>query len=214
MDKDMTPEERRAQDRMQDRVRSLAGKVAGPDDGEVDEAAVRDLEQQMTEREVRQRDAMDAMRGQGAVRRDGRVTPDVPDHLNNPDATVEDRLKDLERRANTADAVDEDLRRAARGERDAAEHSEPGSRPMDSGEAADAADALHGPQSEAMPLDPANKRLDPQPAVEQPDAPKAEQHPEGAFGAPVTAKDKNATATAKEKADAAKAREQRDAKKE
>lgn len=192
-DQEMDPTEMRRQERMQDRVRALAGKVGTQQPGEVDEAQIRDLEQQMTEREVQQRDALDAMRGQGAARRDGRVTPDVPDHLNNPDATIEDRLKDLERRANTADAVDEDLRRAGRGERDAAAHSEPGSRPMDSGDAADAADALHGPSPEAMPLDPANERLDPQVAVEPASAPKAEKHPEGAYGAPTTPKDKNAT---------------------
>jgi hypothetical protein len=187
-----TPEERAADERMQARVRDLMGKVAGPDADAVDEKTIRDLEEQMTEREVRQRDAMRAMRGHGAVGRDGRVTPDVPDHLNNPSVSIEDRLKDLERRANTADAVDEDLFRAAHGESDAAAHSESGSRPADSGAAADAADALHGPTPAPMPLDPANERLDPQPVVEAPDAPKAARHPEGDYGAPTTARAKNA----------------------
>ncbi len=213
MDQNTDPNEVRRIEREQARVRDLEGKVDAKPLGEVDEKHVRNLADRMSDREVAQRDALEAMRGQGAAHRDGRVTPDVPDHLNNPDATVEDHIKDLERRANTADAVDEDLRRAARGERDAAANSEPGSRPEDPGAAQDAADALHGAASPQMPTDPANDRTDPQPAVEPVKAshPKA---PEAAYGAPVTAKEKNATATAKEKADAEKARADKDAKKD
>lgn len=192
MPEDISVDEMRRQEREQQRLRDLEGKVGARKLGEVNEQHVRNLEKQMAEREVQQRDALDAMRGQGAAHRDGRVTPDVPDHLNNPDATVEDHIKDLERRANTAEAADEDLFRAARGERDAAAHSEPGSRPMDPGKAADEADALHGPVSPTMPTDPANKRLDPQVQVEPAKAP-ASKNPEGAYGAPTTATDKNAT---------------------
>lgn len=181
----------RRQEREKQRVRDLEGKVGVRKPGEVDDDHVRDLEEQMTAREVQQRDALDAMRGTGAAGRDGRVTPDVPDHLNTPDATVEDHIKDLERRANTADAIDEDLFRAARGERDAAAHSVPGSRPADPGEAVDASDPLHGASSPPMPTDPANERLDPQPAMDTPKTPKPEKHPEAAYGAPVTPKDKN-----------------------
>jgi hypothetical protein len=173
------------------RLRDLAGKVDAKKPGGADEKHVRDMEKRMADREVQQRDALDAMRGEGAAHRDGRVTPDVPDHLNNPDATVEDHIKDLERRANTAEAVDEDLERAARSERDAAAHSVPGSRPADPGAAADAADALHGSQSPTMPTDPANTRTDPQPAAEPVKA-SHEKAPEKAFGAP-TGADKNAT---------------------
>ncbi len=201
-DQEMDATELRRQQREQDRVRDLAGKVGAREAGDVDEKKVRDLGKQMSEREIQQRDALDAMRGQGAAHRDGRVTPDVPDHLNNPDATVEDHIKDLERRANTAEAAEEDLNRAARGERDAAAHSEPGSRPSDPGAAQDAADALHGTASPTMPTDPANDRLDPQVAVE-PAKDSHPKNPEGAFGAPVTDKEKNATATAAEKKAAA-----------
>jgi hypothetical protein len=197
MDKDtsrddmMSAADLNRQQREQDRVRDLAGKVGARTTDKVDDDRVRDLEGQMAEREVQQRDALDAMRGEGAAHRDGRVTPDVPDHLNNPDATVEDHIKDLERRANTADAADEDLMRAARGERDAAAHSEPGTRPADPGKAADRSDPLHGPTSPTMPTDPANTRTDPQPAMDPVKAPK-EKAPEGAYGAPTTPKDKNA----------------------
>lgn len=205
-DRENDPNELRHQQEQAQRLNDLAGKVRGVDLDDVNEGRVRDLSDQMSAREIEQRDALDAMRGQGAAHRDGRVTPDVPDHLNNPDATVEDHIKDLERRANTAKAADEDLMRAARGERDAAGHSEPGSRPADPGQAADAADALHGPTSPTMPTDPANDRLDPQAAVEPADAPKTDRHPEAAYGAPVTAREKNAVAADKAKVDAAKDR--------
>ena len=193
MDKDRVVErdELLRQQREADRLRDLEGKVDARTPGGADEKHVRTLEKRMADREVQQRDALDAMRGQGAAHRDGRVTPDVPDHLNNPDATVEDHLKDLERRANTAEAAEEDLLRAGRAEADAAAHSEAGSRPKDPGAAVDAADALHGATSPTMPTDPANTRTDPQPAMDPAKAahPKA---PEGAYGAPTTPKDKNA----------------------
>lgn len=206
VDKDVSAEEMRRQEREQQRVRDLAGKVGTQQAGEVDEEHVRDLEDQMADREVQQRGALDAMRGQGAAHRDGRVTPDVPDHLNNPDATVDDHIKDLERRANTAEAADEDLRRAARGERDAAAHSEPGSRPSDPGAAQDAADALHGSASPTMPTDPANAQLDPQVSVDPSKAPQP-KHPEAAYGAPTSERDKNATASAKEREAAQRAKD-------
>lgn len=163
------------------RLRDLAGKVDAPSAGKAGDKHVRDLEKRMADREVQQRDALDAMRGEGAAHRDGRVTPDAPDHLNNPDATVEDHIKDLERRANTAEAAEEDLARAGRSERDADAHSD--ARPRDPGAAADAADALHGSASPTMPTDPANKRTDPQPSVE-PQKASHEAHPERAYGAP------------------------------
>lgn len=166
MDNDRVAErdEMRRQEREAARLRDLAGKVDVPSTGEVDEKHLRDLEGRMADREVQQRDTLDFLKGEGAAHRDGRVTPDVPDHLNNPDATAEDRIKDLERRANTAETAEEDLTRARIGEADARAHSE--YRPSDPGEAADAADALHGPASPTMPMDPKNDRLDPRPVVE------------------------------------------------
>jgi hypothetical protein len=147
------------------RMRALEGKVDARTGDGADEKHVRDLGKRMSDREVQQRDEMEFLKGEGSVHRDGRVTPDVPDHLNNPDATVEDHIKDLERRANTAEAVEEDLQRAKRGEADARTHTDTG-RPSDPGAAADAADALHGPISPTMPTDPKNDRLDPQVEME------------------------------------------------
>lgn len=157
-------EELRRKEREEARLRTLEGKVDARTGDGADEKHVKDLERRMADREVRQRDDLDFLKGEGAAHRDGRVTPDVPDHLNNPDATAEDRIKDLERRANTAEAVQEDLDRARRGEADARPHAE--GRPSDPGALADAADALHGSQSPTMPTDPKNDRLDPQPAME------------------------------------------------
>lgn len=162
------------------RLRSLEGKVDSPSGKGLDEKHLKDLEDRMAKREVQQRDELDFLKGEGAAHRDGRVTPDVPDHLNNPDATAEDRLKDLERRANTAESAQEDLDRARHGEADARTHTETG-RPRDPGALADEADALHGPTSPTMPVDPANKRTDPQvemepakaPAPKKPDLPPA-----------------------------------------
>jgi hypothetical protein len=185
MDKDRVAEadEMRRKEREEARLRDLAGKVDAPTGKGADEKHVRDLEKRMADREVQQRDELDYLKGEGATHRDGRVTPDVPDHLNNPDATVEDHIKDLERRANTAEATQEDLNRARRGEADARTHAE--GRPSDPGAAADQADALHGSQSPTMPTDPANKRLDPQvqmdptsaPASKKPDLPPAPKGP-------------------------------------
>lgn len=157
-------DEMRRQEREAERLRALEGKVDARTGDAADEKHLRDLEQRMADREVQQRDNLDFLKGEGAAHRDGRVTPDVPDHLNNPDATAEDRIKDLERRANTAEAAEEDLTRARIGEADARTHAE--GRPSDPGAAADAADALHGPASPTMPMDPKNDRLDPQPVVE------------------------------------------------
>jgi hypothetical protein len=165
------------------RLRALEGKVDAKT-GKADEKHIRDMEKRMADREVEQRDDLDFLKGEGAAHRDGRVTPDVPDHLNNPDATVEDHLKDLERRANTAEAAQEDLDRARRGEADARTHTATG-RPANPGDLADAADALHGPQSATMPTDPANKRLDPQVEMEpakakaptKPDLPPVRKQP-------------------------------------
>lgn len=190
------------QQREQDRVRDLEGKVGARSTTDVGEAKVRKLADQMAEREVQQRDAMENMRGQGAVHRDGRVIPDVPDHLNNPDATAEDHLKDLERRANTADAVDEDLNRAARGVADAA--ADGAESAGDPGKAADESDALHGPSADPMPTDPQNDRLDPQPAVEPATAPKVGKNPETAFGAPKPADAAKQARAAQDKDDKAK----------
>lgn len=153
------------------RLRSLEGKVDATSGKGADEKHVRDLEKRMADREVQQRDELDFLKGEGAAHRDGRVTPDVPDHLNNPDATAEDRIKDLERRANTAEAAQEDLDRARRGEADARRHSD--GRPSDPGALADEADALHGPTSPTMPTDPANKRMDPQVEMEPARGPRA-----------------------------------------
>lgn len=166
MDKDRVADAdaMRRKDEEEARLRSLEGKVDARTGDGADEKHIRDLEQRMADREVQQRDTLDFLKGEGAAHRDGRVTPDVPDHLNNPDATAEDRIKDLERRANTAEAAEEDLARARRGEADARRHAE--GRPADPGKAADEADALHGPISPTMPTDPANKRLDPQVEME------------------------------------------------
>lgn len=167
MDRDRVADadEMRRQEREAARLRDLEGKVDAPKMGEAEEKHIRDLEKRMSAREVQQRDEQEFLKGEGSVHRDGRVTPDVPDHLNNPDATVEDHIKDLERRANTAEAVEEDLARARHSEADARTHNVDG-RPSDPGDLADEADALHGPQSPTMPTDPKNDRLDPQVAVE------------------------------------------------
>lgn len=166
MDRDRVVErdEMRRQENEAKRLRDLEGKVDAVGTGEIDEKHVKDLEKRMADREVQQRDELEFLKGEGSVHRDGRVTPDVPDHLNNPDATAEDRVKDLERRANTAESAQEDIDRARRGEADARTHSE--GRPANPGAAADDADALHGSISPTMPLDPANKRLDPQVEME------------------------------------------------
>lgn len=182
MDKDRVAEadETRRKDAEEARLRALEGKVDARTGKGADDKHVRDLEKRMADREVKQRDDLDFLKGEGAAHRDGRVTPDVPDHLNNPDATVEDHIKDLERRANVAEAAQEDLDRARRGEADARTHTDTG-RPKDPGALADEADALHGPQSPTMPTDPANTRTDPQvemdpvkaPASKKPDLPPA-----------------------------------------
>lgn len=166
----------------QQRLRAVAGKVS-PRAADIDPADhVRTLHDQMSKREVQQRDALAAMRGTGAARRDGRVTPDMPDHLNGPDATVEDHIKDLERRAHIADLAEADLEQAALTQRDVAGHSMAGMAPSDPGAEADRSDELHG-FSPGMSTDPANARTDPQPAVE-PVKVSHERHPERAYGAP------------------------------
>src|SRR4051812_19493220 len=113
MDKDRVVERdamRREQEEAS-RLRDLEGKVDVRSGAGADEKHVKDLEQRMADREVQQRDELDFLKGAGAAPRDGRVPPDVPDHLNTPDAPAEDRIKDLERRANTAESAQEDLDR-------------------------------------------------------------------------------------------------------